>query len=63
MRNTRPADAEIGLGTIRPDIKNANVTTIGASGRNSDDGSERTILRDNQAIQRTREVTVAYEDK
>ncbi|KAI0847250.1 hypothetical protein F5Y00DRAFT_242092 [Daldinia vernicosa] len=63
-RNTRPTDTEIGLGTIRPDVKNANVTTIGASGRSSDDGSERAILRDNQtSIQRTREVTVAYEDK
>ncbi|KAI0095972.1 hypothetical protein F4814DRAFT_457562 [Daldinia grandis] len=62
MRNPRPTDMEIGLGTIRPDVKNANVTTIGASRRNSDDGSERTILRENQAIQRTREVTVEYED-
>ncbi|KAI1474401.1 hypothetical protein F4774DRAFT_429925 [Daldinia eschscholtzii] len=63
MRNSRPRDTEIGLDTIRPDVKDANMTTIGASRRNSDDGSERTILRDNQAIQRTREVTIAYEDK
>ncbi|KAI8958239.1 hypothetical protein F5Y11DRAFT_336747 [Daldinia sp. FL1419] len=63
VRNQRTRDTEIGLDTIRPDAKHANVTTIGASRRNSDDGSERTILRENQAIQRTREVTVVYEDE
>ncbi|KAI1377155.1 hypothetical protein F4677DRAFT_417532 [Hypoxylon crocopeplum] len=62
IRKPIKVDTELGLDTIpRPDVRDTNTTTIGATRPHSDTGSERSILRDNQAIQKTREFTLAYE--
>ncbi|KAI2607900.1 hypothetical protein GGR54DRAFT_395521 [Hypoxylon sp. NC1633] len=60
IRKVRKTDTELALDTIpRPDVKDVKTTTIGASRRHSDTGSERSILGPN--IQKTREFTIAYE--
>ncbi|KAI2464229.1 hypothetical protein F4781DRAFT_425700 [Annulohypoxylon bovei var. microspora] len=62
MRKARKADTELALDTIpRPDVKDTHTTEIGTNRRNSDTGSERSILRNSQAIQKTKEFTISYE--
>ncbi|KAI1206360.1 uncharacterized protein F4807DRAFT_439794 [Annulohypoxylon truncatum] len=63
LRKARKLDIELALDTIpRPDIKNTRTTAIGANRRNSDTGSEQSILRNSKAIQKTKEFTISYED-
>ncbi|OTA83720.1 hypothetical protein M434DRAFT_16599 [Hypoxylon sp. CO27-5] len=63
IRKAKKTDTELGLDTIpRPDVKDMQTTAIGTTRQNSYTGSEQSILRDSQAIQRIQEFTIAYED-
>ncbi|KAI1452433.1 hypothetical protein F4805DRAFT_472420 [Annulohypoxylon moriforme] len=63
MRKARKTDTELALDTIpRPDIKNTRTLAIGTNRRNSETGSEQSILRNSQAIQKTKEFTISYEE-
>ncbi|KAI1138447.1 hypothetical protein F5Y05DRAFT_418770 [Hypoxylon sp. FL0543] len=62
-KTPKKLDTELGLDTIpRPDVKDTQITAIGATRHDLDTGSERSILRDSQTIQKVQEFTIAYEN-
>ncbi|KAI0884105.1 uncharacterized protein GGS22DRAFT_189235 [Annulohypoxylon maeteangense] len=63
IRKARKTDTELALDTIpRPDIKNTRTTAIGTNRGNLNTGSQQSILRNSQAIQKTKEFTISYEE-